>query len=91
MVTLCWGLQSVVDPGFKKGGGGGINNGCLFSLRPHIYNIIIKTTRCEVVKNSASPKRPFFGFRVISPVFRAFLVQAKQKNFWMPKRGTAYA
>ena len=23
LVTLCWGLQSVVDPGFTKGGGGG--------------------------------------------------------------------
>ena len=76
LVTLCWGLQSVVDPGFTKGGGGGAyNNGCLLSLRPHIYNIITKTTGWEVVKNSASPKRPFFfffGFRVIFPVFRAF-------------------
>ena len=32
------------------------------SLRPHIYNIITKTTRWEVVKNRASPKRPFFFF-----------------------------
>ena len=38
LVTLCWGLQSVVD-------------------------IITQTTRWEVVKNSASPKRPFF-FRI---------------------------
>ena len=22
LVTLCWGLQSVVNPGFTKGGGG---------------------------------------------------------------------
>ena len=38
LVTLCWGLQSVVD-------------------------IITQTTttRWEVVKNSASPKRPFFS------------------------------
>ena len=27
LVTLCWGLQSVVDPGFTKGGGGGGGGG----------------------------------------------------------------
>ena len=35
------------------------NNGCLLSLRAHVY-IITKTTRWVVVKNSASPKRPYF-------------------------------
>ena len=48
---------SVVDPGFTKEGG--IKYECLLSLRPHIY-IITKISRWEVVKNSASPKRPFF-------------------------------
>ena len=71
LVTLWWGLQSVVDPGL--------------SLRPHIYNIITKTTRWEVVKNRASPKRPFFLFRVIFPVFRVFPVQGK--FFGRPKGG----
>ena len=40
---------------------GGMNYGCLLSLRTHIY-IITKTTRWEVVKTSDSPKRPFFVF-----------------------------
>ena len=41
---------SVVDPGFTKGGGHKIVD--LLS--------ITKTSKWEVVKNSASPKRPFF-------------------------------
>ena len=52
----------MVDPGFTKrggGGGGGHKMLDLLSLLPHIYKIN-KTTRWEVVKNSASPKRPFF-------------------------------
>ena len=40
-------------------GGGGLKILDLLSLLPHIYKIN-KTTRWEVVKNSASPKRPFF-------------------------------
>ena len=48
LVTLCWGLQSVVNSGECN--------------HP--------TTRWEVVKNSASPKRPFFFF--LSHFFRAF-------------------
>ena len=77
LVTLCWGLQSV--------GGYKIMDACC--LYDHTF-IITKTTRWEVVKNSASPKRPFFwgGFRVIFPVFRAFPIQASQ-IFWTPKRG----
>ena len=48
----------MVDPGFTKGGGGGGNKILdLLSLLPHIYKIN-KTARWEVVKNSASPKRP---------------------------------
>ena len=31
-------------------GGGAQNNGCLLSLQPHIYKIITKTARWEVVK-----------------------------------------
>ena len=42
-----------------KRGGGGHKILDLLSLLPHIYKIN-KTTRWEVVKNSASPKRPFF-------------------------------
>ena len=40
----------MVDPGFTKGGGHKIMD--LLS--------ITKTSKWEVVKNSASPKRPFF-------------------------------
>ena len=38
---------------------------------------ITKTSRWEVVKNSASPKRPFFffGLRAIFPILQAFPVQ----------------
>ena len=66
---------------------GAKNNGCLLSLRPLIYNIITKTTRWEVVKIGASPKRLFFFFflHVIFPVFRAFPVRARL-IFWIPKR-----
>ena len=37
-----------------------VSGGSRLSLRPHIYNIITKTTRWEVVKNRASSKRFFF-------------------------------
>ena len=91
LVTICWGLQSVVGPGFTKVGGHKIKDACC--LYDHTFiNIITKTTRWEVVKNSASPKRPFLGwgggggFRVIFPIFRAFPNQASQ-IFWTPKRG----
>ena len=46
------------DPMLGVAVGGGVDPG--LSLRPHTYNIITKTTRWEVVKNRASPKRPFF-------------------------------
>ena len=49
---------AVVDPGFTKKGGGGHKILDLLSLLPHIYKIN-KTTRWEVVKNSASPFSPF--------------------------------
>ena len=90
LVTLYWGLQSV---GFTKGGVHKIMD--VLSLQPHIYNIITKTTRWNVVKNSASSKKTFFlwgggRFCVIFPVFRAFPVQARQ-IFWTPKKGEACA
>ena len=70
--------MAVVDPGFTKGGGHKIRD--LLSLLPHIYKIN-KTTRWEVVKNSASPKRPFFfRLRVIFPIFIAFPVQIVKQN-----------
>ena len=68
LVTLCCGLQSVVDPGFTKGGGGGgggghkIMDACYYD-HSFIGNIITKSTRWEVVKISASPKRPFLDTR----------------------------
>ena len=80
LVTLCWGLQSVVDPGL--------------SLQPHIYNIITQTTKWEVVKNRASPKRPFFLFLffiflVIFPVSEHFRSKANfldtQKGGYVPE------
>ena len=44
-------------PGFSKEGG--INNGYLLSLYEHTF-LFTKTKQWEVVKNSASPKGPFF-------------------------------
>ena len=54
-MTIHTDARAVVDPGFSKGGEGHK----IMDLRTHIY-IITKTTRWEVVKNSASPKRHFF-------------------------------
>ena len=51
---MCLIRYTVVDPGFTKGGGGHKIMD-LLSLQPHIYKIT-KTTKWEVVKNSASPK-----------------------------------
>ena len=67
----------MVDPGFTKGGGGGGGRHKildLLSLLPHIYKIN-KTTRWEVVENSASPKRvqiinkTFFGHNFLCFIF----------------------
>ena len=54
---------SVVDPGFSKGGG--INNGCLLSLRTHIYHHQ-KPKGVRWSRNSASPFI-FLMIRAISP------------------------
>ena len=64
-----WWIQDL-----QKGGGHKILD--LLSLLPHIYKLN-KTKTWEVVKTSASPKRPFFFFRldVIFPIFIAFPVQ----------------
>ena len=49
-----------------------------------VFNIITKTTRWEVVKQSASPKRPFFLFCVIfSSIFGAFPVQILGKHSYL--------
>ena len=69
-----WWIQDL-----QKGGGHKILD--LLSLLPHIYKIN-KTTRWEVVKNSASPKRPFFfRLHVIFPIFIAFPVQIINKTY----------
>ena len=67
-------LISVVDPGFTKGEGHKIMD--LLS--------ITKTSKWEVVKNSASPKRLFYFFIIglhgIFPILRAFPVQIINKH-----------
>ena len=72
----------------RRGGGGGhkIMDACC-------YNIITKTTRWEVVKNSASQKRPFFffgDFVSFFPFSEHFHISSPSKaNFFGTKRGTA--
>ena len=66
-------MSTVVDHRiFKRGGGGHKIMDAVVFKNTHVYNH--QTTRWEVVKNSASPKRPFFVcvFRAILPIFRAF-------------------
>ena len=53
-----WWIQDLQKGG--GGGGGGHKIMDLLSLHPHIYKIT-KTTKWEVVKNCASPKRPLLG------------------------------
>ena len=47
-----------------------------------------QTTRWEVVKNSASPKNPFFVFRAILPIFRAFPLQIMSNHTFFSKGGS---
>ena len=70
----------MVDPGFTKGGGGGGGGG------HKIMDLlsITKTSKWEVVKNSASPKRPFFIFWPQISLFHLFLNSTPTSN---PKRG----
>ena len=70
------------------GGGGAYNNGCLLSLRRQINSPQNKTW--EVVKNSASPKRPFF-FGVLVP-FPPFWEELPMNTIisTVEKKGTYY-
>ena len=59
MKKVCGATKSSGGSRIYKRGGHKIMD--LLSLRPHISKIT-KTTKWEVVKNCASPKRPFFFF-----------------------------
>ena len=69
---------AVVDPGFTKGGGHKIMDACC--LYDHTFIYLPKPQDGRWSKLVLLQKDLFFGFHVISPIFRAFPVQFLGKH-----------